>query len=181
MNAPYVNKLGLRHQMLRLLWSIVWAVFARWIPRSLGLGWKRFLLRLFGADIADTAVVYSSASIYYPPHLHMAAYSCLASNVECYCVAPVYLGEFVTVSQYAYLCTASHDINSPTNELITKPITIEKQAWIGAGAFIGMGVKIGEGAVVGARAAVFKDIGAWDVVGGNPAKFIKKREIQNQS
>jgi putative colanic acid biosynthesis acetyltransferase WcaF len=40
-----------------------------------------------------------------------------------------------------------------------------------------MGVTVGEGAVVGARAAVFKDVEPWTVVGGNPAKFIKRRII----
>ena len=42
-----------------------------------------------------------------------------------------------------------------------------------------MGVTVGEGAVVGARAAVFKNIEPWTVVGGNPAKYIKKRVIKN--
>jgi len=50
--------------------------------------------------------------------------------------------------------------------------------WIGAGAFVGPGVTIGEGAVVGARSVVTKDVEPWTVVAGNPAKFIKKREIK---
>jgi len=41
-----------------------------------------------------------------------------------------------------------------------------------------MGLTIGEGAIVGARASVFKDVPPWTVVGGNPAKFIKKRVIK---
>ena len=60
-----------------------------------------------------------------------------------------------------------------------KPIVIEAQAWVAADAFVGMGVTIGEGAVVGARAAVFKDVEPWTVVGGNPAKFIKNRVIKD--
>jgi len=63
--------------------------------------------------------------------------------------------------------------------LITSPIVIENQAWICADAFIGPGVTIGKSAVVGARAAAFKDVEPWTVVGGNPAKFIKKREIKS--
>ena len=88
------------------------------------------------------------------------------------------IGANTTVSQGAFLCTASHDITDPLNTLITAPIVIEDQAWIGAKAFVGMGVTIGEGAVVGARAAVFKDVEPWTVVGGNPARFIKKRTIK---
>ena len=83
-----------------------------------------------------------------------------------------------TVSQGAYLCTASHDITDPLNHLITAPIIIEDQAWVGAKAFIGMGVTIGQGAVVGATASVYKNVEPWTVVGGNPAKFLKKRIIK---
>ena len=50
-------------------------------------------------------------------------------------------------------------------------------SWVAAWAFVGMGVTIGEGAVVGACAVVFKNVEPWTVVGGNPAKFIKKRVI----
>lgn len=176
---PYVNHLGRKHQIIRLLWSTCWGLLASWIPRSMFSGWKRALLRLFGAKIASTAVVYSSAKVYYPANLKMDDFACLASDVDCYNVAPIHIGQFATVSQGAMLCTASHDITSPDHKLITAPIDIADQAWVGAGAFIGMGVTIGEGAVVGARAAVFKDVEPWTVVGGNPAKFIKKREIRN--
>ena len=104
----------------------------------------------------------------------MEANSCLASDVTCYNVAPIKIGANTTVSQGAYLCTASHDITNPLNPLITAPIVIEDQAWIAAEAFIGMGVTIGQGAVIGARTAVFKDVEPWTVVGGNPAKIYKK-------
>ena len=178
MNKPYENRLGRRHQLIRMLWSVTWALCARWLPRSVGSAWKRTLLRAFGASIAPTAVVYSSAKVYYPALLTMDDYACLASDVECYNVAPIRIGKFATISQGAFLCTASHDIASPGNELITSPIYIDNHAWVAAGAFVGMGVTVGEGAVVGARAAVFKDVEPWTVVGGNPAKFIKKRIIE---
>lgn len=176
--SQYHNALSRKNQVVRMLWTIVWGVFARPLPRSVGSGWKRFLLRLFGAKIDATAIVYSSAKVYYPANLTMGAYACLASDVDCYNVAPVTIGANSTVSQGAYLCTASHDITDPLNPLVTKPIVIEDQAWVAAGAFVGMGVTIGQGAVVGARAAVFKDVEPWTVVGGNPAKFIKRREIK---
>lgn len=178
--SKYHNSLSRRHQVVRMLWSIVWGLFARPLPRSVGSGWKRFLLRLFGARIHPTAVVYSSAKVYYPANLVMEKYACLASDVDCYNVAPITIGENSTVSQGAFLCTASHDITNPLNPLITAPIIIEDQAWVAAGAFVGMGVTIGQGAVVGARAAVFKSVEPWTIVGGNPAKFIKKRVIKEK-
>lgn len=174
---PYVNKLGRRHQLIRLLWSIVWSLFAKWLPRSVGSGWKRFLLRCFGAKIASTAVVYSSANVYLPSNLEMDEFSCLASKVNCYNVAKVHIGEYATVSQGAFLCTASHDITSEAHTLLVSPISIGMRAWVAAEAYINMGVTIGDGAVVGARAAVFKDVEPWSVVGGNPAKVISRRVL----
>lgn len=176
--AHYKNALSRKHQLIRLIWGIVWPMGTWFLPRSMCSGWKRFLLRSFGAKIHKTAVVYSSAKVYYPANLEMEEYACLASDVDCYNVAPIKIGNQATVSQGAYLCTASHDITDPKNHLITKPIIIEDQAWIGAGAFVGMGVTIHEGAVVGARAAVFKSVEPWTVVGGNPAKEIKKRILR---
>lgn len=178
MNQPYTNRIGRRHQLLRLLWGVVWAVCARWLPRSLGCGWKRMLLRLFGARMGRGAVVYSSTRIYYPPYLTMAEYACLADGVECYNVAPITIGAYATVSQGAMLCTATHDIMSPTHELVTRPITIGAKAWIGARAYVGPGVNIGEGAVAGATASVYKDVEPWTIVGGNPAQTLKKRPQQ---
>lgn len=65
-------------------------------------------------------------------------------------------------------------------ELTHKPIVIASQAWVAARAFVGPGVTVGEGAVVGACAVVMKDVEPWTVVAGNPAKFIKRREIVGQ-
>lgn len=175
--SKYHNALSRKNQIVRMVWSIVWGIFARPLPRSIGSGWKRFLLRLFGAKISPTAVVYSSAKVYYPANLIMDDYACLASDVDCYNVATIHIGANTTVSQGAYLCTASHDITNQLNPLITAPIVIEDQAWVAADAFIGMGITIGQGAVVGARAVVFKDVDPWTIVGGNPAKFIKKRVV----
>ena len=177
--SNYHNSLSKKNQIVRLLWTIVWGLGARWLPRSLGCGWKRMLLRMFGAKVDRTAIVYSSAKIYYPANLTMGRYACLASDVNCYNVDKIIVGDNSTVSQGAYLCTASHDISDPLNHLITAPIIIEDQAWIAADAFVGMGVTVGQGAVIGARAAVFKDVKPWTVVGGNPAKFIKKRVIKD--
>jgi putative colanic acid biosynthesis acetyltransferase WcaF len=81
------------------------------------------------------------------------------------------------------LCTAGHttdEVNNAETSLIIGDIVIKKNAWIGTRAFIGLGVEIGEGAIVGATASVYKDVEPWTIVGGNPAKFIKKRVIRDE-
>ena len=178
--SQYKNALSRKNQMVRLLWAVVWTVFARPLPRSVGSGWKRLLLRMFGAKIDKTAVVYSSAKVYYPANLTMGSYSCLDSGVNCYNVAPIVIGSNTTISQGAFLCTASHDSTDPANHRITAPIIIEDAVWVAAEAFVTMGVTIHEGAVGGSRACFFKDVEPWTVVGGNPAKKLKDRIIKEK-
>jgi len=81
------------------------------------------------------------------------------------------------VSQEAYLCAGTHDYTKLALPLVTMPITIEADAWICARAFIGPGVTVGAGAVVAAGAVVPRDVPAWTIVGGNPARFIKERVL----
>lgn len=60
---------------------------------------------------------------------------------------------------------------------ITKPVHIGKGVWIGARAMVLKGVAIGEGAVVGAGSVVTRDVPSYTVVAGNPARVIKKIEL----
>ena len=56
-------------------------------------------------------------------------------------------------------------------------VTIKENAWIGIGAIICPGVTIGRNAIVGAGAVVTKDVQDNVVVGGNPARVIKRLEV----
>ncbi|MBP6754579.1 MAG: acyltransferase [Bacteroidia bacterium] len=64
-------------------------------------------------------------------------------------------------------------VNKDWSNVISKEIIIESKVWIGFDVVILKGVKIGEGAVVGARSVVSKDVPAWTVVAGNPARVVK--------
>lgn len=173
--TTYKSELSLKNKIGRLLWSFAWCLLFRPSPRPL-FAWRRFLLTLFGAKLAPSSVVYSSVKIWAPWNLEMGERSVLGDYVDCYSVDKIVLEEDVTVSQYAYLCAAAHDIESPARDLVHKPIRLERGAWVFAGAFVGMGVTIGEGAVVAARSVVVKVVEPFAVVGGNPAKHIKQRQ-----
>ena len=71
------------------------------------------------------------------------------------------------------MLTANHDLKD-LQILHCKPILVKEGAWIGAGSTIMGGVTIGEHAVVAAGSVVTKDVEAYTVVGGNPAKLIRK-------
>lgn len=129
---------------------------------------------MFGAIIGKGAHPYPSARIWAPWNLIMGEGSCLGDHVQCYSVDRVTLEPHATVSQFSFLCTAGHDYRVDGMPVITAPIIIGHGAWIAADAFVGPGVTVGERAVVGARASVFRDVEPWTVVGGNPARLIRK-------
>jgi len=133
------------------------------------------LLRLFGAKLHPTANIYASTSIWYPPNLVMGPYATIGPRVVCYCMEMITIGERAVVSQGAHLCTGSHEIDDDSFQLFALPIEISKEAWIAADAFVGPGVRIGEGAVLGARGVTVKDLDAWTVYAGNPARALRKR------
>lgn len=168
---------GSGNRLARAAWGVVYALFFRFSPRPLHR-WRTFLLRLFGARLHPTARVYPRARIWAPWRLTMGAHACIGDDVDCYNVGGVSIGDSSTVSQYSYLCGATHDFERPDHPLVPKPITIGKNVWVAADVFVGPGVTIGDGTVVGARSSVFSDLPAWMVCVGTPAKPVKERRVQ---
>lgn len=177
------NKVTIRNKVLRLFWNITYILFFRPFGGRFFRLWRIFLLYLWGAKIKKTSSVYASTKIWAPWNLQMDENAGIGPNTIIYNQDIICIGKHAKISQYCFLCTAGHDItqlNNAQTGLITAPISLKDYSWIGTSSFIGMGVIIGEGAVVGARAAVFKDIEPWTVVGGNPAKYIKQRILKNE-
>ena len=172
------QRLSSRNKLGRALWQVVWLLLYRPSPRLLH-PWRCLLLRLFGAKLGRAVHPYPSARIWAPWNLEMGDHACLSEAVDCYCVDRIRIGAGATVSQYSFLCTASHDYSLPGMPLMTAPIDIGASAWITADVFVGPGVSIGEGAVVTARSSVFGDLPPWHVARGNPATPFKQRTLQS--
>lgn len=90
------------------------------------------------------------------------------------------IGNNVLIAAHTVIIPANHvfsDINTPINlqGITKKGITIEDDVWIGAGCKILDGVTVGKGAVIAAGAVVNKDVQPYTIVGGVPAKELKKR------
>ena len=173
----YVDALPCSIKLRRFLWIIVWKLLAAWMPYFIGNGWRVRLLKCFGMKHYGHIAVYPSCKVWAPWNIDMSSYVAIDDEVNLYSVGKITIGTKVAISREAFICTASHDITKPNRPLVTAPITICDGVWIGARAIILPGVTIGEGAVVAAGAVVTKDVEPFTVVGGNPAKFIKKREL----
>ena len=166
-----------RHRLSEVVWVLVWRLFFRQTPRWALGGWRRFLLRAFGARIGRGAVVHPTCRISAPWNLTIGELSCLGDHVDCCCEAPVTIGSRSTVSQNSMLCTATYDTTTRCFMPVAHPIVIEDFAWVAANAFVGPGVRIGTRAVAGAGAVVTENVLPWSVVGGNPARFIKRWQL----
>lgn len=166
------------HAMAQALWPLARLVLFRTTPRWALRGWRRFLLRQFGARIDVGAVIQPTCYISEPWNLTMQPLSCLGDHVRCHSAAPVSLGTQVTVSQNSVIETVTYDTTTPTLTRIVKPVVIEDFAWVAANALIGPGVRVGTRAVIGAGAVVQEDVREGQVVGGNPLRFIRLRPQQ---
>ena len=168
---------SLGNRLTRASWAIVYVLLFRPSPRPMHR-WRNWLLRLFGAKLHRTARVYSRARCWAPSNLTMGECACIGDDVDVYCAAPIEIGAYSTVSQYSYLCAATHDFEQLDHPLVMAPIVIGERCWIAADVFIGPGVRIGDGTVVGARSSVFSDLPEWVVATGTPAKPMRDRGLR---
>lgn len=175
----YINEFTRKQKLKRALWNICKILFfIPTIPRlRIFNRWRNLVLRIWGTRTHPTSIFFPSTRIWAPWNLSTGRSVAIDEDVDLYNVAPIRIGHFVSISRRAFLCTASHDISNIRRPLTYSPITIGNGVWIGAEAIICPGVTIGDGAVIAAGAVVTKDVPAWTVVGGNPARFIKERPV----
>ncbi|PTX45342.1 putative colanic acid biosynthesis acetyltransferase WcaF [Christiangramia gaetbulicola] len=176
--SAYNSSFSLKNKCARVLWGGCYWLLFRPFNLPVFSSWRSMILRLFRAKVAKGANIYASARIWAPWNFEIGEFSSIGPKADIYNQGKIVIGSNTVISQKAYLCASTHNHNLPSFPLITKPIIIGDQVWVAAAAFIGPGVQIEHGAVVGARSAVFKNVAAWTVVGGNPAKYIMERNIR---
>lgn len=158
------------------LWWLVQALFFSTTPQFM-YGWRRFLLKCFGAKIGKNVIIRPSAKFTYPWKIKIGDYSWIGDDVVLYSLGEIEIGAHTVVSQKSYLCTGSHDYTKNDFPIYSKKIIIEDECWLATDVFVSPGVTIGRGTVVGARSTVIKDLNSNSVYVGSPVKFIKNRKI----
>ena len=173
------NQMPNREKIIQRLWELSRPLlfnYTLWFARKWRLHIIRCVTRIFWGKIllSDSISIARTCRIDYPWRLRMGDKSSLGDGVWEYCLDNITIGKNCCIGEDVRLLTGSHDITSPHFDLVTKPIMIHDNVWIATGAIILPGVTIGEGAVIAAGAVVTKDVESWTVVGGNPAKLIKR-------
>jgi putative colanic acid biosynthesis acetyltransferase WcaF len=156
------------------LWWFVQATLFAWSPQVL-YGWRRFLLRLFGAKIGKKALIRPTVKVTYPWKITIGDHAWIGDDVVLYSLGEINIGNHTVISQKSYLCTGSHDYTSLSFDIYYKPIEIGDEVWIAADVFVAPGIHVGNGSVVGARSTVLHSLPPGKICYGNPAEIIKDR------
>lgn len=159
------------------LWWICQDTLFRLSPQAL-YGWRRFLLRLFGARIGKSVIIRPTVRVTYPWKLIIGDYAWIGDNVELYNLGQIQIGSHSVISQRSYLCTGSHDYQSTDFAIYSRDIVVEDSCWIATDVFIAPGVRVGTGAVIGARSSLFENAAPGCIYIGNPARNKRFRFTQ---
>lgn len=164
-----------RSAIIVQLWWIVQATLFAWSPQFM-YGWRRFLLRIFGAEIGKAVLVRPTVQVTYPWKVAIGDYSWIGDDVVLYSLGEIRIEKNAVISQKTYLCTGSHDYTQINFDIYAEPIKIGTQVWVATDVFVAPGVQIGDACVVGARSTVLHDLPAGKICYGNPAKPVKDRQ-----
>lgn len=120
----------------------------------------------------------------YAPKLTIQDNAYLGDHLTILCADEVIIQKNVLMASYITISTENHGMNPELKEsygkqpLITAPVNIGEGCWIGEKAVILPGVTIGEKSIIAAASVVTKDVPAYSIVAGNPAKIIKTYNLQ---
>jgi putative colanic acid biosynthesis acetyltransferase WcaF len=156
------------------LWWLVQATAFRGSPQ-IAYGFRRWLLRCFGARIGRKVLLRPSVTVTYPWKVSIGDYAWIGDDVVLYSIGQIAIEPHAVVSQRSYLCAGDHDAALPDFPIRERAITIKAGAWVATDVFVGPGVTVGRNAVVGARSSVFKDVPAGMICHGNPCRPIRPR------
>jgi maltose O-acetyltransferase len=138
---------------------------------------RRFFYVLAGIKIGKGGAVHMWASFYDPKNIVIGDDTIIGERAVLDGRDKLIIGNHVDIASEVMIYNGQHDISDASFKAIFEPVTIEDYAFIGPRAIILPGVKIGKGAVVGAGAVVTKDVEAYAIVGGVPAKVIGQRKL----
>lgn len=176
-NPVQTTPFELRIKLKSHFWKLINSTVFRWFPNQIKKP-RVVLLTLFGAKLANTVNVSRTAVIDHPWNLTMGHLSSLGDNSWTYCLDTITIGDKCCIGKDVYLLTSSHDVHDLSFKQTFRPIIINDGCWVATGAYIMPGVTLGSYTIVGAKSLVVKDTAPYSIVGGNPAKVLKKRDFK---
>lgn len=161
--------------LVRLFWYFTNAAFFNSAFPIISV--KRFLLKLYGANVASGVVIKPYVNIKYPWKLTLGKNVWLGEKVWIDNLANVTIGDNACVSQGAMLLCGNHNYKRSTFDLTLGEIILEEGVWIGAQSVVCPGVVCASHSVLSVNSVAVTNLESYTVYQGNPAIAIRKREI----
>jgi len=150
-----------------------------WLLGYVPLHWfRRLVFTLAGVKLGQKSTIHIGCRFYEPKNVLIGEGTIIGDHATLDGRAPITIGNHVDMASEVMIFNSQHDIDSEGFDPIEKPVTIEDYVFVGPRAIILPGVTIGKGAVIAAAAVVTKDVPAMTVVGGVPAREIRKRNVR---
>lgn len=136
---------------------------------------QELFAKLTNTELNETLNVIPPFNTDFGKNIHIGQRVFINSGCKMQDQGGIYIGDDVLIGHNACLLTLNHEME-PENraDMHPKPIHIEGKVWLGSNVTVLPGVTIGEGAIVAAGAVVTKDVDSNTIVGGVPAKIIKR-------
>lgn len=136
---------------------------------------RSIFAQIIGKDVDDTFGLFPPFNTDCGKNIHVGKNVFINAGCKFQDQGGIYISDGALIGHNVVIATLNHNMNpEKRGNIIPKPVHIGKNAWIGSNATILPGITIGDGAVVAGGAVVTKDVENNTVVGGNPAKVIKK-------
>lgn len=137
---------------------------------------RRFVYRhLYGMHLGKGSIIHWQARFFDPARIAIGDYCNIGNNVFMDGRRGITIGNNVATGSEVMIYTLQHDIDHPGFDVIGGPVVIEDYVYLGPRVVVLPGVHIGYGAVAAAGAVVTKDVPAYALVGGVPAKYLRER------
>ena len=162
--------------MVRALWYLV-NIFFFLNPLCISIGFKVFLLKLFGGRVGKGVVIKPRVNIKYPWNIEIGDHVWIGEKVWIDSLGPVKIENNVCISQGAILVCGNHDYTKSTFDLMISEIHLEEGVWIGVGAIAGPGTHAQNHSVLTAGSVASGKLEPYSIYRGNPAILNKQRRI----
>jgi len=137
---------------------------------------RKMAFILAGVKIGKGSTVHMGAKFFDPKGVSIGEDSIIGANCFMDGREKLNIGNHVDIASDVMIYNSEHDLNNPDFNAVSDMVIIEDYVFIGPRAIILPGVNIKRGAVVAAGAVVTKDVAAYAIVGGVPAKTIGERK-----
>ncbi|MDF1809629.1 MAG: hypothetical protein P1U42_08035 [Phycisphaerales bacterium] len=175
---PRKSPWSMKAKIIRLGWGICELLFWKLSP-TWAWGFRRFMLRMFGASVGQRVKIHPSVKVIIPWHIKIGDDVVVHERAILYALGDIEIGDQSEIGPLVHICAGTHDYTDPAFTLLRQPITIGKRCVLCAASFVAPNVTLSDGTILMPRAAIYSDTRSGACYNGNPAKIYALEPVEN--